>query len=128
MKTIILTIFGFLFLGLGAIGLLIPVWPTTPFVLISIACFSSSPHIKTRIMSISFFREHFENYEQRKGLSRKTLLISLCWLWGMLILSMFLLRELWITLFLIFIGTSVTFHLLWMSKERKKNRNDNKKA
>ena len=60
LKTIMLTGLGLIFLGLGAIGLLLPVWPTTPFVLASVACFSSAPRIKARIMKISFFKEHIE--------------------------------------------------------------------
>ncbi|NLM74860.1 MAG: DUF454 domain-containing protein, partial [Clostridiaceae bacterium] len=56
LKTFLLTGLGFFFLGLGVIGLLLPVWPTTPFVLLSVACFSSAPRIKARIMKVSFFR------------------------------------------------------------------------
>jgi uncharacterized membrane protein YbaN (DUF454 family) len=118
-KTIVLTGIGFLFLGLGAIGLLLPVWPTTPFVLVSVACFSSMPRIKRQIMKISFFKEHIENYEHRTGLSRKTFWISMCWLWGMLFLSMALIHAAWITFFLILIGLAVTTHLLLMAKGRR---------
>ena len=118
MKTIILTAFGFLFLGLGAIGILLPVWPTTPFVLISVACFSSAPRIKQRIMKLSFFREHIENYEYRTGLSRKTFCFSMIWLWVMLLLSIFLVRTLWVTVLLLFIGLTVTVHIMWMAKAR----------
>ena len=117
-KIILLIGFGFFFLGLGAIGLLLPVWPTTPFVLVSVACFSSSPHIKARIMKIPFFREHIENYESRTGLSRKTFWISISWLWGMLIISMVLIKTLWISLLLSLIGAAVTIHILWIAKEK----------
>ncbi len=118
-KTVVLTCFGFIFLGLGAIGVLLPVWPTTPFVLVSVACFSSSPRIKARILKISFFKEHIENYEHRTGLSKKTFWISIVWLWGMLLLSMLLVDNLWITLLLLFIGIAVTSHILCMSKGRE---------
>lgn len=126
LKTILLTGLGFLFLGLGAIGLLLPLWPTTPFVLVSVACFSSAPHIKAKIMKISFFREHIENYEHRTGLSRKTFWLSMGWLWGMLLLSMVLIRTFWISILLFLVGAAVTSHILWMAgaKGRKKEKTE----
>ncbi len=118
LKTILLASLGFIFLGLGAIGLLLPVWPTTPFVLVSVACFSSSPRIKRRIVKIPFFKDHIENYERRTGLSRKMVWISMIWLWGMLFLSMIIIKNLWITVFLSLVGIAVTTHILWMSKAK----------
>lgn len=109
-----------MFLALGAIGLLLPVWPTTPFVLVSVACFSSSPHIKARIMKIHFFKEHIENYESRTGLSRKTVWKSLGWLWGMLLLSIVLLKNGWLSLLLFLIGAAVTTHILYIAKAKEK--------
>lgn len=118
LKTILLTGLGFLFLGLGVVGLVLPVWPTTPFVLLAAACFSSSPALKARLMRLPFFREHIENYENKTGLSRKTLIVSLVWLWGMLLLSMLLVQKLWLTVLLLCVGAAVTGHLLWMSRAR----------
>ncbi|NLW88847.1 MAG: DUF454 domain-containing protein [Clostridiaceae bacterium] len=121
MKTILLTVLGFLFLVFGAIGILIPVWSTTPFVLAAVACLSSAPRIRARIVAIPFFREHIENYEHRRGLTRKTFIISMAWLWGMLILSGALIRSMWSLLLLSVIGITVTIHLLWMAKARKED-------
>lgn len=117
-KTILLTGCGFFFLGMGAIGLLLPIWPTTPFVLLSAACFSGTPAIKARIMKIAFFREHIENYEKRTGLSKKNVTISLSYLWGMLLLSMVLTRKIWVAVLLCCIGTAVTIHILHMAKAK----------
>ena len=117
-KKIFLTGLGFLFLGLGAIGLLLPLWPTTPFVLVAAACFSASPYWKARIMKIPFFREHVENYQCRTGLSRKTVYLSVGWLWGMLLLSMVFLETLWFSFLLFFIGIAVTSHILCMAKAK----------
>lgn len=105
-------------LGLGAIGLLLPVWPTTPFVLVSVACFSSSPQIKAQILKIPFFREIIQNYEQRTGLSKKTVLTSMIWLWGTLIISVVLIQNFWISLLLILIGAAVTSHILLMAETK----------
>lgn len=117
-KILLLTALGFIFLGLGAIGLFLPVWPTTPFVLLSVACFSSAPRIKARIMKISFFREHVENYENRTGLKKKTVGISLIWLWGMMGISMILVKNPWFTFLLSMIGVAVTAHILFMARSR----------
>ncbi len=128
MKKYLLTGLGFLFLGIGAIGILLPVWPTTPFVLVSAACFTSNPRIKGKIMTIPFFKEHIENYEGRTGLSKKAVAISLIWLWGMLLLSMMLIRNVWVAALLFFIGNAVTVHIVVMSKPKVMEKEETKKA
>lgn len=117
-KTLLLTGLGYIFLGVGAIGLVLPVWPTTPFVLLSAACFSASPRVKERIMRIGFFREYIENYQNRAGLSKKTVVISLSYLWGMLLLSMLLVKTGWIIGLLCFVGIAVSIHILSVARSR----------
>lgn len=109
-----------LLLALGAIGLFLPIWPTTPFVLLSAACLAGSPKIREKILRIGFFREHMENYRTRQGLRKKTVAISLTYLWGMLILSMILTRRLWSVCLLSAVGAAVTAHLLVMAKRKAK--------
>lgn len=121
LKTLLLVCIGFIFLGLGAVGLLLPVWPTTPFVLVSAACFSSTPRLRRLLTNISFFREHIENYEHRNGLSPRTQVITLSYLWGMLLLSMILIRNPWVILLLMMIGIAVTIHVNIMSKAKEKS-------
>ena len=118
-KIFLLTSIGFIFLGLGVIGLFLPVWPTTPFILVSVACFSSTPQLKNRILKISFFKEYIENYESKTGLSKKTVWVSLSWLWGMLMLSVLIVQKLWITGLLVFIGVAVTTHILVLARNKK---------
>ena len=124
LKTVALAGLGFFFLSLGVIGIVLPLWPTTPFILLSAACFSTSPRLKSKIMKISFFREHIENYSHRNGLSLKTLLLSMGWLWGMMLFSIILTRTLKVTFFLLFVGLAVTCHLLCMARCKKENTPD----
>jgi uncharacterized membrane protein YbaN (DUF454 family) len=122
LKTMLLIALGYVFLGLGAIGLILPLLPTTPFVLLSVTCFSSAPHIKARILKIPFFREHIENYEHRTGLSRKAVCHSMIGLWGMLIISIAIIRTLWIIILLILVGAAVTSHILFMAKSNSRKK------
>ncbi len=118
LKTILLSGLGFVFLGIAAIGIFLPIWPTTPFVLLSAACVTSSPRIKARIMKIPFFNEHIQNYEQRCGLSRKTVRISMVWLWGMLCVSAVISKSFWVSVLLLIVGAAVTVHILCMAKAK----------
>lgn len=119
-KNILLCCAGFLFLAMGAIGVLLPIWPTTPFVLLAAGCFASTPKIHDRVMKIPFFSEYIKNYKEKKGLKPKTVAISLSSLWGMLLLSAFHIRIPWVLLILGLVGVSVTIHILWIAKPRNK--------
>lgn len=122
LKALLMIIAGYALLLLGAIGLVIPIWPTTPFVLLSAACFACSPKLKAKITKIPFFREHLENYKSRTGLSRKTLCISLSYLWIMLIVSALIISTSWISLLLLGVGLLVTLHILLMARSKRKAR------
>ncbi len=118
LKNALLTGAGILLLAFGAVGLFLPIWPTTPFVLLSAACLSGSPALRAKIMRIGFFQEHFENYKSRRGLSKKTVVISLGYLWGMLALSMAFASNAW--LLLCGVGAVVTIHILCMARRKEK--------
>ena len=116
---------GFLFLGLGGVGLFLPVWPTTPFVLLAAGCFSGSPRLRAQILRVPMFREYLENYQKKQGLSPKTVAASLAFLWGMLGISILLVETLWVRLLLGAIGGAVTVHILWMARKRTPLTTDN---
>ncbi|WP_250228522.1 YbaN family protein [Anaeropeptidivorans aminofermentans] len=119
-KNILLCGVGFLLLGMGAIGLVLPLWPTTPFVLAAAGCFASTPRIYEKVIKIPFFNEYIRNYKDRKGLKPETVIISLTSLWGMLLLSAFHIQKSWVLIILAVVGISVTTHILWIAKVRNK--------
>lgn len=117
-KLLILT--GFVFLLLGAVGVFLPVLPTTPFVLVAAACFSSNKRLSEWLKKSRLFGEYITNYKERKGLSRGTVVRSLSFLWIMLLISIFWIHSLWAAILLPCIGTAVTTHILIIAKPKKR--------
>jgi len=128
MKNMLLSAAGFVLLGLGAVGLALPVWPTTPFVLAAAACFAGSPRMRERLVRMPFFGEHIRNYREGAGLSRRTLITSLIFLWGMLALSGLLAQKLWLIVLLLAVGAAVTFHLVKIAKPREQTAREGEDA
>ncbi|MDL2295896.1 YbaN family protein [Lachnospiraceae bacterium OttesenSCG-928-E19] len=121
MKVFLITFVGFILLGLGTIGLFIPVLPTTPFVIGAVACLGATPRIQSVILSIPIFKEYVESYRNKKAISTKTVVSSLTFLWGMMLVSIFITKKLWLAILLIAIGIAVTIHILYMARSRKDN-------
>lgn len=118
-QTIFMTIAGLFLLLLGAIGVFLPVWPTTPFVLAGAACLTGTPKLRGVILRVPLFREHIENYKNRTGLPRAIVVRSLLYLWGMLLLSMFFVRRPWVIALEALVGVCVTLHILWIAKPKE---------
>jgi len=121
-KKIVLVAVGCIFLALGAIGVVLPVLPTTPFVLVSAACFgASSERLYGWLLRNRVFGPFIENYRTRQGISILHKAGSIAFLWTGLIISMVSVGTALIYIVLGIVGIGVTVHLL-MIKTKKKNR------
>ncbi len=120
MKKRLLSIVGCLLLGIGAIGIVVPVLPTTPFVIGASACFTANPKLQAWLYKNKFFAEHIDNYKQRTGLKRATVIKSLVFLWGLLVVSMVTIGKFAMMLVLLGIGTAVTIHILMIARPKKR--------
>ena len=123
LKNLFLTIMGFIFLTLGAIGVFLPIWPTTPFVLLAVASFSVNPAIYRRIMKINFINAHVTNYKNRSGLKKSTTVFSIVLLWVSMFISILASKMQWVSVILIITGLAVTVHILWISGPKNNKRN-----
>lgn len=111
-KNFILMTIGFISLTFGAVGIFLPILPTTPFVLLSAGCFSiSSPRLSNLLMKSKYFGSYIENYRYKTGVPLKTKIRAIIFLWVGLTLSMIIIKTPLIIGILFVIGTCVTIHL-----------------
>lgn len=105
--------FGAMSVVMGVIGIFVPLWPTTCFLLFAGWCFArSSPRAERWLHENRIFGKYLRDYREHGIISRRLRTTSLVTLWGFMGLSAFLLWErLWAVALLVLIGGAVTVHL-----------------
>lgn len=113
-KRILFVIFGTLFLVIGFIGVVIPVLPTTPFLLLAAACYiRGSKRIHNWMINNSIFGDFVRNYMERKGITIKQKIITLTFLWLTIGFSIYyIIDSFLIRIALFIIATAVSLHIL----------------
>lgn len=110
----ILYVAGWISLILAGIGIIFPLLPTTPFLLLATVCFMrSSPKLHTWLTEHPKFGPPICNFFAGKGVSAKHKAIALVTMWASLLISAFwALGFLWAKILLPAIGVAVSIYLL----------------
>lgn len=105
---------GALLVGIGVLGVFLPLLPSTIFFLGAAACFGrSSPRAHRWLTTNRWFGKHLHNYQQEKGATIPAKMFSIGSLWlGIGITEYFFLENLWLRLALLAIAAAVTTHLI----------------
>ena len=114
---------GILCVGLGLLGVVVPVLPTTPFLLLAAACFlRGSERLYRWLVGHRIFGNHLRRYRDGEGLPLSSKVATIALLWGTLAASAFLAvpaRLWWVRLILLAVGVGVTVHLLGLKTRRR---------
>lgn len=118
----LLIVAGTICLALGAIGLVLPILPTTPFLLLSAACYMrSSERLHKWLINNRWFGEYIRNYQSGKGIPLKTKIIALSFLWlAILYSTLFIVDEIiFAQIALLIIAAGVSLHLIRLPTFKK---------
>ncbi|MBC8314767.1 MAG: YbaN family protein [Bacteroidales bacterium] len=117
---ILLLVSGWFFIGLALAGAIIPLVPTTPFLLIAAACFyRSSSRFYQWLMNNKLFGQYIRDYKEKKGVPLNVKLVTLIFLWSSILVSAFILVPiLWLQILLIAIAVAVTIHIALIKTKR----------
>ncbi len=101
-------------LGIGIIGIVVPLLPTTPFLLLSAACYAKgSERMYQWFINIRWIGKTIKNYHEGNGISINGKIISIIFLWLTILVSMSLMHPNTIVqLLLLIIAISVTYHII----------------
>ena len=104
---------GFICVFLGALGIPLPVLPTTPFLILAAVCFSySSERFYKKIVENKHFGKSVKNYLNGRGIPLKAKIVATTVLWLSLGFSFWLVKPLWLKIMLPCVGIFVTWFIL----------------
>lgn len=122
---ILLRIAGAVFIGLGILGIFLPLLPTTPFLLLAAACYAkSSKRLYNWLLNSKYLGKYIRNYREGKGIPFGIKIITILLLILTIGYTSIFVIHIWlvrIILFLIFVGVSI--HVLSFPTLRNKNKN-----
>ena len=105
---------GTFFLGLGIIGIFLPLLPTTPFLLLAAACYArSSKRFYNFLLNNKWLGNYIKNYRERKGIPLKIKILSISFLWIVIGYSAIFVVHIFLgKIVIILIAVGVTIHIL----------------
>jgi uncharacterized membrane protein YbaN (DUF454 family) len=110
----LLIIVGLAAVGIGTVGIFVPLLPTTPFYLLAAACFfRSSDRLYRWLIGNKWCGPYIRNYREHRAIPRHAKIVALILLWGTIGHSVLaLLDQLWLRILLVAIAAGVTIYLL----------------
>jgi uncharacterized membrane protein YbaN (DUF454 family) len=99
---------------LGVIGILVPVLPTTPFLLVAAFFFArSSDRFYHWLVNNRWFGEYIRNYREGRGIPLREKVVALTLMWLTIILAViYTVEAWWVRTLLVAIAIGVTIHLV----------------
>jgi len=111
---------GTISLGVGAVGIFVPLLPTTPLLLLSAACyFRGSKRMHNWMLNNKWFGTYIRNYREGRGIPLRTKVSIVALLWIAISYSAFLVNLLIAQIALIVIAVIVSIHIFTFPTLRK---------
>ena len=114
MKNVCMKAVGLVAVGLGLMGMFLPLLPTTPFLLLAAALFfRSSPRLYAWLLGHRTFGPYIRNFREHKAIPLHTKIVSVSLVWLTLLYCAFGMGfPVWLSVFLLLLAAAITWHIL----------------
>jgi uncharacterized membrane protein YbaN (DUF454 family) len=104
---------GTVLVGIGILGIFLPLLPTTIFFLMAAWCYArSSRRFYDWLHHNKYFGKHLKSYREGKGITRSSKISTIVILWGGILYSIFVTNSPLIHMILLAIAIGVTIHIV----------------
>jgi len=110
----ILVASGTILVGIGILGMFLPLLPTTIFFILAAYCYArSSERFYRWLHHNRFFGKYLRNYRQGNGMTLSSKIFSISLLWITILYSAFFaVEKIFVRILLLVIAVSVSWHIL----------------
>jgi uncharacterized membrane protein YbaN (DUF454 family) len=103
---------GCFFVGMGIIGVFVPVWPTTIFCILALWCFKrSSQKLEDWLLSNRLVGPTLRDWEESKSMTLRAKCIAIGAIWLCITVSILLVQKSWVKIMLLAIAAALTWYL-----------------
>jgi uncharacterized membrane protein YbaN (DUF454 family) len=111
-KKAVLIVSGLVFLTLGVTGLLLPIVPATPFLLLAAWCFArSSDKLYAKLKNNRLIGSFIREFMGRRIVRKRVIKTALIFLWLSVIIALFLVKNPWLRLLILAFGLAISLIL-----------------
>lgn len=105
---------GTMFVGLGFAGIILPLVPTTPLLLLAAACYArGSTRFYNWLLNHRWFGPYIQNYRSGAGIPVRVKVTALFLLWATIgVAALFTVKLLWIRVVLVALAAGISLYLL----------------
>ncbi|WLR56994.1 YbaN family protein [Mesobacillus subterraneus] len=112
-KAILITL-GTLSIILGVVGIVVPLLPTTPLILLGAACYvKASEELYQKLIKNKWLGGYIKDFREKNGITLKNKVLSLSLMWISILGSILFLKiHFWLAAVLIVIAVTVSAYIL----------------
>lgn len=104
---------GLFALLLAGAGVLLPLLPTTPFLLLASACFvQGSPRLHHWLHSNRVLGSYIRDFKEKRGIPLRSKIVAIAMLWASILFSAYRVRFVSLKVLLVAIAVGVSIYLL----------------
>ena len=117
LKKVLYISIGLISFALGAIGTIVPILPTVPFLLLSSFCFTrGSERFNKWFVETKVYKKHLESFVNERAMTLKQKIVILAFADTMLAFPLIILDNIWMKLFIVILIIFKFYYFIYRIK------------